>query len=85
MAAFESAACNHGGKDFAPMPPAAVPWLFPLHFWSAPKFPAAPNDGAFEQSVIRQILQESGEAFVELGQLPAQDASTMRPGSMPGL
>ena len=71
LAAFEAAAGDHGGEHLAMMTASAVPGRFPLDFGRSAKFAAPPDNGAVQQAVLRQILQQRGHAFVHFRQAPA--------------
>src|SRR4051812_41418101 len=49
----------------------AIPGRLPIHFRTATKLTTAPDDGAFEQTVIVQVLEQHGHALIELWTLPA--------------
>src|SRR6185503_18273785 len=71
VATLETAAGDQGGEDVAMMIAATIPRRLPVHLGSAAKLATAPDDGAFKQAVVVQILEQHGQALVQLRTLPA--------------
>ena len=69
--ALESAPRHQHGKHVAVVVPAAVPGRLPIHLGTAAELAGAPDERAFQQAVIVQILQQHGQPLVQLRTLPA--------------